>query len=482
MKWRAIVFTFAAIIFCCFPLLNVLGYESSAAMGIVVFVYVMFEPRGYLPSIQNLMNETIRLWIALVPPFLVLCCNAFRVQNCDWNSGLIFWLLIPLVSCFHIVAIRMISTAIVTRYVRLLTFLIVILEFAYFLYKLAYWPSIQGFSLSFGWFAGSIYDEALGVPMSLVFSRLIELLTFISLFLIGGLFHSKLSKERLIGSTIVWCCTFLLLLHSGSLGVRNTSGFVEAELGGRMETPHFIVYYSNKQIPQSEREKLKRDLEFRYYELKEYFKEDPVQWKGRPVEVFIYPDRETQQRLMGSRRTLVARPWTHQMHIRWSLGSNIVAHELAHLFTAPFGIGPLRLSGLVGVIPNLGFIEGIAVAADWPLDTSTPDEVSLALLRNNRLPDLNAVLSPWGFWKQPAGKAYQAMGSFVHWLVEVYTIERFKELYQTSEFYEVYGKDLPELLDEWEGYLQRQELNKTLEIQLLTRYNTRSIFQKVYAI
>ena len=54
------------------------------------------------------------------------------------------------------------------------------------------------------------------------------------------------------------------------------------------------------------------------------------------VEVFLYPNATEQYRLMGSRNTFVARPWTHQMHLN-GLSVRMLWHELSHLFSAPFG-------------------------------------------------------------------------------------------------------------------------------------------------
>ena len=62
-----------------------------------------------------------------------------------------------------------------------------------------------------------------------------------------------------------------------------------------------------------------------------------------------------------------------------------------------------------------------------------------------------------------------------------YSIGKFKRVYQRPDFYEVYGKTLVELIGEWEVYLMGVDVDKTLEIQIVSRYSRRSIFQKVCA-
>ena len=93
---------------------------------------------------------------------------------------------------------------------------------------------------------------------------------------------------------------------------------VPKELGGKLETEHFIAYFDNKTIDFKEQIWLKEDLEFRYWELEKFFAEDPVSWRGRKIEVFIYPNRQVQQRLKYNKAIILAsmtgRPTYHHTH------------------------------------------------------------------------------------------------------------------------------------------------------------------------
>jgi len=249
-----------------------------------------------------------------------------------------------------------------------------------------------------------------------------------------------------------------------------------------METPHAIVYYSAKTLSKEERAILYSDIEFRYAELQAFFQEDPVAWKGRKMEIYIYPSANEQQRLMGSRRTFVARPWTHQMHLRWEgLGDTVLAHEMAHLFTAPFASWPLYLASKGHFGFDTGLVEGIAVAADWPPQELDPHYASAALRKLKKSPDLRDIFTPTGFWSQPSGKAYTMTGSFVRWLIERHAIEKFKRLYKTGDFEQSYGKEAHELISDWENFLDNLSLTERDLAIASHRYTQRSIFEKVCA-
>ena len=97
----------AAVLLCFLPLTSVLGYESSAVMGVVLGIAAMrlttielrqLTSRARARALEEPMHWWLdrlgaRLLIA-VPPGGVLLLNALRVQNCDPFAGLMFWLLI----------------------------------------------------------------------------------------------------------------------------------------------------------------------------------------------------------------------------------------------------------------------------------------------------------------------------------------------------------------------------------------------------
>ncbi|MEC7983583.1 MAG: hypothetical protein VX278_00385, partial [Myxococcota bacterium] len=326
---------------------------------------------------------------------------------------------------------------------------------------------------------GSIYDEALVVPPSLWWFRLYVIL-WSALFLCLAQWYRE-PKSRPLG---LWCVGLLfgllaIRLQAPSLMSQHNHASVRDALGAQAESEHFLFYYDREQIDADLLPFLLEDAEFRYWELQRYLQEDPVAWKGRKIEIYIYPSAEVQFRLMGSRNTFVARPWTHQVHLRWDgYTDSVLAHEVAHIFTAPFGRGPLKMAGKGAFLIDTGMVEGIAVAADWRPEDLNPHLASAALRKMNKAPDLRSLFSAGGFWAQPSGKAYTMTGSFVRWLVEAKGIEPYKTLYRSGDFQKAYERDAAFLIMEWERYLDQIPLTERTLSMAQYRYDRRSIFQK----
>ena len=477
MTWCYVIL---AVVVSRFPLFDILGYESAAIFGIVSSIMVLFTvelPYKNESLLDWWIRESIRhLKVLNLVPF-VYVVNSFWVQNCDWWSGIQFWIVIPCVSVLLVVGFVGITSGFRLSKVRSLVAVWLIVDVLWFAWRLAWWPPINGYSIMFGWFAGSIYDEALSMSSGLLLYRCHFLLgTGMVLLSIGNI-----ESRKIFGSCALLVVQLLLFVNFQQPTVFRSTQWVQQQLGGTFETEHFVVYFDPRSIQDNMEYGLKQDLEFRYWEMEQFFDEDPVAWKGRKIEVFIYPNVDEQQRLMGSRNTFVARPWTHQLHIRWHYGSSTLAHELAHLFTAPFGGAVLSLPIYSNGLPNIGLLEGVAVAADWSQDDFSTHEIAATLYQANALPDLRSSFDPVGFWKSPSGKAYQGVGSFIRWLIETEGVQSIKLWYQGAVFYDVYGVSVDNSILRWEGWLSGVNLNKSTKKQILMRFSRRSIFQKVCA-
>ena len=159
----------------------------------------------------------------------------------------------------------------------------------------------------------------------------------------------------------------------------------------------------------------------------------------------------------------------------------MLAHELAHLFTEPFGSGPLRLSMQRGVGVNMGLVEGIASAAEWSAEDFDPHEATAAMRRLGIAPDLRRIFGASGFWTQASGAAYTSMGSFVRYLVDYWGMESFQVAYGRGDFEGAYGRAVEELIQEWEEYLDGLVLTERQEEVARFRYDRPSIFGRVCA-
>ncbi len=489
---------------CFVPLFDLLGLESALVMGVVLGLAAVgltddalasdrislpVDPLRARPPARDFFTLLPRNLLLLVPTAGLLTLNAARVRNCDPLLGATFWLLIPGVSIAVGQALVWGAAAVAPRRGLRLALVVgvLLLDLAWFGWRLAWEPSIMGHTLLLGWFPGSLYDEAISVTPALLWYRLLCLgASGLIVLAVDLAWRRRAGRET---APWAWAVAIGLVVWGGAWagrkhhGVGLTQADVIEELGATVETEHFRIHYSPAAVDGPRLAQLVEDHEFRYAELAALTGADVVAWKGRRIDSFVYPDRRVQYRLMGSRRTLVARPWTHQMHIRWDrLGDTALAHELAHLFSAPFGAGPGRLATRGGALAvDLGMVEGFAYAADWPPGSLTAHESAAAMRRLAIAPDLRVLFRPTGFWGQPSGKAYTLMGSFVRWLLDERGVERFLEVYGDGDWERVYGVPPDVLVGEWEAWVDGLEVSdEALELARF-RYSRGSIFEKTCA-
>lgn len=497
----AILASLVALVLCFVPLFDLLGYESAAVLGAVLGVLVLvrtarrfdtgrlappLDPRRSQGPLDDFLALLPQHLLLLVPPAAILLLNALRIRNCDIGLGLTFWGVIPAVSIVAGQALAF-GVAVLPRWRTPAALLVLPGQVGAFLWRLAWEPPIAGHTWTIGWFAGSIYDEALSLPRALLWARL-GVLAGAALLVLGVEVAWRLRGGRRLGPVLplllLSLATVGFLHHQRhALGIEQDQASVQAALGGHVQTEHFDIWYDPASLDAEGRALLVQDHEFRYDQLRSWFQEDPVALWGRRIDSFVYPDRGAQQRLMGSRGTLVARPWTHQMHIRWSgMGDTALTHELAHLFTAPFGRGPTRLAmGAGGLVPDMALIEGVATAAQDDPDELSLHQASRALRQLHMAPDLRQLFDPAGFWSQPGGRAYTVAGSFVQWFVDTYGVQALERGYGSGDLAGAVGQPLDVLVAQWEAFVDQVPLTEAEQTLAQYRYRRQSIFQKVCA-
>lgn len=503
-----ILFGFVGVGICFVPLFDRIGYESAALFGGLAGVVVpfltlhAFETGGVgRPTEESAVDVADFGWMTarhlglLVLPATLLTANAVRVRNCDFETGFAFWLAIPVVTVFLAQTLGWCVSAWQTasRWQRN-SFVagFILATAAWFGWRLATQPPITGHQWMIGYFSGSIYDEALTLPWSLVYYRALNLtVACASVGVIGVIRRWQTTGQSRIRDRVVEACgwsavlAFVFLSTAVTLwqygpeqGVGITRSYIIDELGGRIETDHFVIHHPQTERFVDRRDALAEDHEFRYREMRRFFETNPGD--DEKIHSFVYANRDQKAKLMGGRRTQVARVWLSEMHLLWPrYGHHMLAHELAHVFTRPFGSGPLRLSatGWFGI--NMGLVEGIATAADWPVDAMTPHQAAAALNRSGLAPDLRDIVGAGGFWTTASRRAYTLTGSFLRYLRDEYGIDEVKDAYRRGDFQTAFGKSSEQLVGEWEEFLSEVSLDSgTME---LVRYLYRrpSIFSKV---
>ena len=464
------------------PLVSILGYEFASLQALLVTFFGgprLLRRWERLPALAT-PEDAARLWwdgqreLALLMSAATLpsLLNMLRVTNCDVQGGALYLVVLGLGTVPWASAVCLVVHHFAPKRALRAYLAAVILSIASSLAWIALQPAITFYNPWLGWFAGSIYDEALhGMPVHLLFRVWSTLWSVLLVALVA------LSAGR----SLVWArcflaaalCLSVLWMYRGELGLERSRGWVRDALGGHAATAHFDIHYDVAGTSPDELAQLLYDHEARYIELRDYLGVEP----DRRLVSFVYSSAEQKGAMMGGRRTLVAKIWLGEMHILWDgPGDEMLGHEMAHLFLRNDGTGPLSLATVGGVIPLMALVEGAASAAAWGADDLDDHAWSAAIYELELGGSVASVLGPSGFWSQPSGQAYTLTGSFVRWLMDTYGADNFRRMYGHGEFQAVYGKSLEALELEWRAFLAGYSLDESMLEVARFRFDRPSIF------
>ncbi len=467
------------------PLLNVLHVESSAVVAAAAFFISggaacgQFSP---LSTLRDWLAATGSLVLALVVPWAMLTVSVLWAPNCGYLQGFGLFLLFAPVSaaCGTAVAYALTGIGAIsfvdardltdsddltdssdddrswpTRRGWLIGIgIAVIIGGCGFDY--AFHPQFFSYNHVFGGILGPIYDEQLAIRPGLFWFRGMTVLWILALVAAG---------TRLRGHGTRWTQAVLpasaLLLGAGyffstTLGFNVTEASLKQALPGTLRTDHFEIHYEPSAHSAEDVASWGRMQERSYADLSAKLDADPA--ASERFLTFVYPSPEAKAMLTGARTTSVAPVWLDraQSHLLVSRLEASFQHELAHLFSRPYGLPGLNASWSVGLV------EGWAVALEPPSLAPSPDDLVRAARGRTGLGEdlteaVEARLSPLGFWTDRGAVSYTTMGSFVSYLLETYGAERLKEVYALANFGVVYGRSLAELTAEWAATLEADD-------------------------
>jgi len=496
------------------PLLHVLSYEAGFVTALIVTLAAMHlgpitvarcradEERRLSDSAMSVL---LRLYWRALWPVLVL---VFEVGNLLWalsvgpkdcNSwqGLFYYLLLPGVTALVATAVAVTAGLAMRRTVSaiIVGLLVVAASWLSGFFSFYFQPPVNIYDPFVGYFSGNLYDELLLLDAPLLWARAFHLLLALALLATALWFLSVeslrltladrgLHRRRSVTFLAVglWCAALAMRLWSGWFGFDLDGADLARRLGGRVDSPHFRVYYDANRQVRSDIRLLALDAEFRYHQLVRFFGRAP---KGK-IGIYVFSDSIQKKRLFGAYQVEMAKPWRHEVYVTaGGFPHPVLKHELAHVFASSFGD---RLFGVAfhwvwlgGFVPmpsfNPGLIEGVAVAADWRPGRLTPHQKAAVLLRLGWAPPLSSVMG-YAFFGSAAVRSYAMAGSFCRFLIDRYGVERFERLYGTGgAFHRVYGVSFAKLDAQWKKFVESLPLPKGT-VEMARRSLSRpSVFQ-----
>ena len=406
----------------------------------------------------------------MLVPALIAAIRGIFVTTCDWTFGLVAYAAMPLATAalagafghaFGVLAgPRRYGPAIAITAIPYVALLAAALLRFYFA------PPVFSYSPIAGYFPGNLYDENVQLTAPLAWARLEQLAWAIALvaalasLLDARAFRPRLARPRLPAAALgVVALAGALALHyeSGELGYRIDADDIEAELGGRLETQHFIIHYAHTTEIDADIALIAEDHEFRYAQVVAQIGAAP----RRQAHVVLLRRSRSEGAVDGRARRrdgqAVARrdlPRPPRVPPRLAAprdrarGRERVRRSAVRRVRAPRARRDPRSS-------TPGIIEGLAVALDWPggYDRLTPHEAVRAMQALGVEPSLGELLS-LRFFAVSSARGYTTAGSFLRFLLDTYGAPKLRALYGNGgDFAAAYGMPLAQLEAEWKAML-----------------------------
>jgi len=461
------------------PLLNVLQVESAAVVAFVsFFVAGRAAVQRFREEEASVVGELGRQETALLIPLVMLLVAQLWAPNYTLGQGLLFYALFPGITVGFAVALAYCVTGTgLSRPFFVLAGLGVLISLAGPLYDLGLHPQFYTYNHVFGGVLGPIYDEQLALRWGLFAFRGLTLLWAGAAVAAGRLLRGRSGKMGLLvcGGGIVGAYLF-----AAPLGVNTTEAHLQRQLGGHLRTAHFDLYYDPEHVDRPAVEALADDHDAYYRRLEERLELKAGEGPDR-IQSYLYPHPDAKARLTGARYTSVSPVWlgTPQVHLLVDRAEASLGHELAHVFSRPYGLPGLNASWAPGLV------EGWAVALEPPEPGPSPHDLVQAAVASDSTAALSLTadaladrLTPWGFWTGRGAVSYATMGSFVRFLLTTYGPDRLKRVYARGNFATVYDRSLSALVREWTAFLEtRPMVHRSAHALVTQRFAQPSLFE-----
>ena len=425
---------------------------------------------------------TLVLWAAAAVPFVVAALHAALGTRCNPFAQAGFFPLLAAPAALLAAAAGVFCRSAFPARGRAIALygLLFLASLAWTVWPLVQGPQVFAFNFFLGMFPGPLYDEALRVSAALGWFRVETVLwaavlatCAAAIFPAPGPTHPR-QRGRVLGTLVVLGLGIAALEASAvRLGFRSSDAAIRALLGGRTETEHAEILYPGEKPPEDV-ERLRRDVEFRLVQLGQFFGAPPAS-----VKVYVFRSADEKQRWVGAGGTQFAKPWLSSVYLNDApFPHPSLKHELAHVAAGAFGSGPFRVTSRWWLIPVMGVVEGVAVAADDPPGELTLHAWAAGMRRQGLMPDLRTLLRPAGFWTAAPSRAYTAAGSFLRWLRETEGTDKLHRLLAHGDFARTYGRTLDALVGEWERMLDTLPLDESAVNRAFARFRAQSLFQR----
>ncbi len=430
-----------------------LDYHASLVLAPVVGLSC-----GHL---QLLPRRRWHAAVAALGPLALLILGSVWIANCDRLYGLAFYALGPLMSALVGSAMGSVVARIPCR-PRAQFFALWLLALGsaarpawHFLHE----PQVFAYHGLFGYIAGALYEDAVAIRWPYIAWRLTDL-AFWGILLVfpSGSWPVVARHPRtpwlLMLALTAWCVTELRAPYEPW---RVTANDLQShvltdtiDVPARLGAPALRLHLPSGPRWAKERQWLAEDTAFRAWELSRWFGAQAQS----TIDIYLYANATQKRQWMGAERVDMAKPWLHQVHLVLpEFGASVLKHELAHVFAGFWSHNALAVPLQAGLVPNALLIEGMAMAAEWPVRGGLNlHQWARAMRRLGLAPEVAELLTPTGFFSHSGERSYTIAGSLVRWLADTQPL-KVAELYTTGDWQAATGSTAAALAAQWAQYV-----------------------------
>ncbi len=478
--------TTLGVALCFVPLFNLLAFEYAFATGLLAAPLGVWIGLGLARhTAHRAPTPWLILWffglLHLLPSFIAISLNAYRVRNCDYWEGVTFFLALPVATTLYSTTLGVtVGKLFERRRTRAVAAgLVLLLPLLGRVWELYTEPQIFVFDHLYGHFAGSLYDETVVLDGRMIWLRLGTALRIaLALWAVRLVLWDR-GWPRVAFALVVFLG--VSTLYDAQVGRR--AGFrldredIEAVLSKTVRREGVTVHLPADTAD----DHAGRIADHHLFWIERLRRVLGVHGPDH-IHSYVYADRDQKSKLMGGRGTMVAKPWLGEIHVHGrEVPHNIVPHELVHVLAAELGSPPFGVTAHLGVLIDMGIVEGLAESLTPPRGDYDIHQWVRALRVLDRAPDVRRLVAVTDFWRAPPARAYTVMGSFIRYLLDSRGAEPVRALYRSGDFNAALGEDLEQVVSDWERFIDGLTLSERERRAAEERFRVRSIFARVCA-
>ncbi|MGK7371536.1 MAG: hypothetical protein ACNS64_15100, partial [Candidatus Halalkalibacterium sp. M3_1C_030] len=187
------------------------------------------------------------------------------LTGCFSLHGLGFWILYPVPSVFFGLATGRLARIRDIPKGSFLTIMVLLsVAFGSLIIEFYSFPQVYFYNHVWGGWPGPIYDETVQVTMSLIYFRLLTLFWIVLLWNIPNITKTNYAKWMVLSSVLAMALCYTKLPE---LGIITPTSYLQEQLGGLRQTPHFTLYYDKNYFTEDEINLLAKEHEFYFQQI-----------------------------------------------------------------------------------------------------------------------------------------------------------------------------------------------------------------------